>query len=230
VSLSPRQQATMYFIGVTTKQSSIMRIFPKWAEVLGLDAVLEGYDAPLHAPAHIYQEIVEHVKHDPLVKGALVTTHKIDLVSATKHLFDEFDSYAQLTGEVSSISKRDGKLIGHAKDPISSGLALQAFIPKSYWRNNAHVLCFGSGGAAISISLYFATQENTGDRPKKFIVTDISSERLEHIRQIHQQLKTDVEFEYILNADPKHNDELLQQLPKSSLVINATGMGKDRPG
>jgi shikimate dehydrogenase len=235
VSPSPHQQATMYFIGVTTKQSSIMRIFPKWSEILGLDAMLVGYDAPLHAPEHIYQEIVEHVKHDPLVKGALVTTHKIDLVSATKYLFDEFDSYAQLTGEVSSISKRAdtlgySKLIGCAKDPISSGLALQTFIPKNYWHNNAQVLCLGSGGAAVSISLYFATQKNTSDQPKKFIVTDISQERLEHVQHIHQQLKTDVRFEYILNADPKCNDEFLQQLPESSLVINATGMGKDRPG
>ncbi len=222
------RKPTMYFIGVTTKQSSIMRIFPKWAEILGLNAMLEGYDAPLHAPAHIYQEIVEHIKDDSLVRGALVTTHKIDLVTATKHLFDKFDSYAQLTGEVSSISKRGERLIGHAKDPISSGLTLQHFIPKNYWQNNAHVLCFGAGGAAASISLYFATQPN--DQPKKFIVTDISEERLEHIRHIHQQLQTDLQLEYILNADAKHNDNLMQALPNFSLVINATGMGKDRPG
>jgi shikimate dehydrogenase len=220
---------TMYFIGVTTKQSSIMRIFPKWAEILGLDATLEGYDAPLHAPAHVYQEIVEHIKSDPLVKGALVTTHKIDLVSATNYLFDEFDAYATLTGEVSSISKRGNGLIGHAKDPISSGLSLQAFIPKNYWQNNAQVLCFGSGGAAVSISLHFANQRNH-DQPKKFIVTDISEGRLEHIQKIHEQVKTSLQFEYILNADAQRNNELTQELPDGSLIINATGMGKDRPG
>lgn len=27
---------TLYFIGVTTGQSSIMKVFPKWAEALGL--------------------------------------------------------------------------------------------------------------------------------------------------------------------------------------------------
>lgn len=235
MSAPSRQQGTMYFIGVTTKQSSIMRIFPKWSEILGLNAVLEGYDAPLHAPAQVYQEIVQHIKDDPLVKGALVTTHKIDLVTATKHLFDEFDGYATLTGEVSSISKRPvdadhSKLIGHAKDPISSGLSLQAFISKNYWQNNAQVLCFGAGGAAVAISLYFAKQQNSSDQPKKFIVTDISEERLKHIQKIHQQLKTDLQFEYILNADAKRNDELMAHLPDSSLVINATGMGKDRPG
>jgi shikimate dehydrogenase len=220
---------TMYFIGVTTKQSSIMRIFPTWAEILGLDAQLTGYDAPLNAPTHIYQEIVEHIKHTPMVKGALVTTHKLDLVRATKHLFDEFDSYATLTGEVSSISKRNSKLVGHAKDPISSGLSLKAFLPKNYWQNNAHVLCFGAGGAAVSISLYLSSQQHY-NQPKNFIVTDISEERLEHIRDIHKHLKTDLKFEYVLNADTKRNDELMQHLPGGSLVINATGMGKDRPG
>lgn len=32
------EKPTFYFIGVTTEQSSIMRVFPKWAELLGLDA------------------------------------------------------------------------------------------------------------------------------------------------------------------------------------------------
>lgn len=233
--IEPVVKPTMYFIGVTTSKSSIMQIFPRWAEILGIDAQLVGYDAPLHAPAHVYQEIVEHIKGDPLVKGALVTTHKIDLVFATKHLFDEFDSYAALTQEVSSISKRTtisnhSKLIGHAKDPITSGLALQTFVPKSYWQNGAHVLCFGAGGAAVSISLYFASQLEKFDKPEKFIVTDISKERLEHLQHIHSQLETTMKLEYILNGDANRNDELMSTLPEGSLVINATGMGKDRPG
>jgi shikimate 5-dehydrogenase len=33
-----------------------------------------------------------------------------------------------------------------------------------------------------------------------------------------------------LNSDPRRNDELMATLPEGSLVINATGMGKDRPG
>jgi shikimate dehydrogenase len=228
--IAPVTKPTMYFIGVTTGKSSIMQIFPRWMEILEIDAQLVGYDAPLHAPAHVYEEIVQHVKTEPLVKGALVTTHKIDLVSATQHLFDEFDSYATLTQEVSSISKRGGRLIGHAKDPITSGLALQTFVPKSYWQNGAQVLCFGAGGAAVSISLYLANQLAKDDRPRKFTVTDISKERLGHLQHIHEQLTTDIQFEYILNASAEHNDKLMSTLPNGSLIINATGMGKDRPG
>jgi shikimate dehydrogenase len=43
-------------------------------------------------------------------------------------MFDYFDPYAQITGELSSISKLDGRLEGHAKDPITAGLSLEAII------------------------------------------------------------------------------------------------------
>jgi hypothetical protein len=71
----PQTTPRMYFVGVTTKQSSIMRIFPEWSDILGLDARLVGFDVPLHAPAATYRGIVEQIKNDPLTRGALVTTH-----------------------------------------------------------------------------------------------------------------------------------------------------------
>ena len=39
----PRTRPTMYFVGVTTGKSSIRKVFPKWAEILGLSAAIEGY-------------------------------------------------------------------------------------------------------------------------------------------------------------------------------------------
>ena len=43
---------TLYFFGVTTAKSSIMKVFPAWAKQLGLrDAVIKGVDFPLHTPA-----------------------------------------------------------------------------------------------------------------------------------------------------------------------------------
>ena len=38
---------TVYFIGVTTKQSSIMNVFPRWSDMLGLGVQIVGYDAPI---------------------------------------------------------------------------------------------------------------------------------------------------------------------------------------
>jgi len=52
--------------------------------------------------------------------------------------------YAELMGEISSISKQDHKLVGHAKDPISCGLSLEAFLPaKLLERDGGGSLGFG---------------------------------------------------------------------------------------
>jgi shikimate dehydrogenase len=230
-ALRPRSKPTLYFVGVTTKESSIMKVFPAWSEILGLNADIVGYDAPLHAPAGVYEAIVQHIKDDPLSKGALVTTHKIDLLEATRHLFDELDPYAELCGEISCISKRDGALVGHAKDPITSGLSWQAFVPTGHWgRTGGHVLCFGAGGSAIAISVFAAGLPEKADRPRRFITVNRSPRRLAKLKAIHEKLDTDIEFQYVLNEDPAKNDEVMASLPAGSMVINATGMGKDRPG
>ncbi len=227
----PRQVPTMYFIGVTTGKSSIMKVFPKWSDILGLGAQIVGYDALIHGPAEVYCSIVQHIKADPLSMGALVTTHKIDLLHAARELFDYLDPHAQLCGEVSSISKRDGRLEGHAIDPISSGLAWEAFVPKGYWgRSVAHVLCLGAGGSAVAITDYLAARPDPADRPRKFVVVNRSQGRLVSLQAMNKKLNTDIQVEYICNQDPVRNDAIMASMPPGSMVINATGMGKDTPG
>jgi shikimate 5-dehydrogenase len=53
---------------------------------------------------------------------------------------------------------------------------------------------------------------------------------LERLRAIVDQIATNVPVEYVLNDDPAENDRLLATLATGSLVVNATGMGKDRAG
>jgi shikimate 5-dehydrogenase len=229
--LQRRAVPTVYFIGVTTTQSSIMNVFPKWSDVLGLGAEIVGYDAPIHAHAQVYRSIVRHIKEDPLSMGALVTTHKIDLLDAARDLFDYLDPHAKLCGEISCISQRGERLEGYAKDPLTSGLAWQSFVEPGHWaRTGGRVLCIGAGGSAVAISVFVAGLPDPADRPRKFITVNRSRPRLDKLRAIHARLDTDVAFEYVLNADPARNDEIMASLPPGSMVINATGMGKDRPG
>jgi shikimate 5-dehydrogenase len=61
-------------------------------------------------------------------------------------------------------------------------------------------------------------------------VVSRTQDRLDAMRAIHEQLDSKTEVEYVSNADPAVNDRLLGSLPSGSLVINATGMGKDTPG
>lgn len=225
-------QPTMYFIGVTTTQSSIMKLFPLWAKELGLkDAVLKGIDIEIHADPEVYRKCVEFIKNDPLSLGALVTTHKIDLYHAAKDYFEYLDPYAEMFNELSSISKKDGKLEGYAKDPISSGLAMEAFIPANYWKEHGgEVMIMGAGGSALAISSYLVKQEHGDDVPTKIIITNRSQPRLDAAKEILSKLNTNVEFEYHLCPEPQDNDKVMKNLKPYSLVVNATGLGKDRPG
>lgn len=228
MNCEPRRAPIFYFVGVSTSKSSIMRLFPKWAEILRLDAEIVGIDVPLEATAETYRAIVEHMRNDPMVRGALVTTHKINLFQAAYDLFDEIDADAQLCGEISCIVRRDNRLLGYAKDIISSELTWRSFVPEGHFeRTGAEVLCFGCGGAAVAITVFLASAPN---RPKDFTLVDVNPARLDHAREIHNQLQTDIQFDYILNAEPAKNDALLAAIPSSSVVINATGMGKDLPG
>lgn len=223
---------TFYFVGVTTAKSSIMRVFPRWMEAIDRpDVVIEGIDHPIHDTAEAYRRTVAQMKYDPLSLGGLVTTHKIDLLEAARDMFDELHSSARLTGEVSSISKRDGKLWGHAKDPLTGGLSLDAITGPGYFgRTGGHVLCFGAGGSGKAMSLHLINKQDRADRPRKMIVTNRSAGRLATLRAMVESLETDIEFEFVQNADPARNDAIMAGLPAGSVVINATGMGKDTPG
>lgn len=233
MQLTKATQPTMYFIGVTTTKSSIMQVFPEWAKALGLkDAVMKGIDIAIHEKPEVYREVVDFIKNDPLSMGALVTTHKIDLYEAAKDMFDYLDPYAQAFGELSSISKLDGQLRGHAKDPITCGLAMEAFVPENHWKNTgAEVFIMGAGGSAISMGSYLMQDRFKGNYPSKIIVANRSQPRLSEIEKIFKTLDPGgIEFEYYLTPEPGQNDEVLKKVKPASLVINATGLGKDRPG
>ncbi len=223
---------TFYFIGVTTGKSSIMKVFPLWMKVLGReDVVMEGVDCKIHDDPEAYRRAVAQIKYDPLSLGALVTTHKIDLLTAARDMFDYLDPYAMITDEVSSISKLDGRLEGHAKDPITSGSSLDAIIEKDYFgKTQGDVLCFGAGGSGVATLLHLINKKVKGDRPKKFTFINRSQGRLDHAKEMVSGLKTDIEIEYICNADPLINDKIMEKFPPYSIIINATGMGKDTPG
>lgn len=228
----PKIAPTFYFIGVSTAGSSMQKIFPLWMEALSRpEMVLEGVDHKIHDHPEAYRRTVAQIKYDPLSTGGLVTTHKIDLYNAAMDLFDELDGYAQITGEVSSISKMDGRLLGHAVDPITSGLSLDAILGKGYFeRTSGEVLCFGAGGSGTAIALNLTSRHDPGDRPARFIAVDLSHDRLERMRRMVEGQATDIRFDYVHSTDPGLNDSLIEKMPEGSLVINATGMGKDIPG
>ncbi|UOD80806.1 shikimate dehydrogenase family protein [Paenarthrobacter ureafaciens] len=230
--LMPATEPTMYFVGVTTKQSSIMRVFPAWAEELGLSAVLKGIDLPPGAPEADYRDVVRFIKEDPLSLGALVTTHKLDIVSAAREDFDGFGDDAKVLHEISSISKKDGQLWGNAMDAVTSGLSLEAIVPDGYWNESeAELILLGAGGSSLALTYYLHERATAGfPVPRKITVTNRRISRLEEMRAMHAKLGSNLPISYVQVADAAENDAVVSAAAPGSVIINATGLGKDRPG
>jgi shikimate 5-dehydrogenase len=216
----------MRFVGVSTASSSIMKVFPLWSDILGLDAELTGLDIPLGAPPSAYREAVATIQADPACAGALVTTHKIALFDAARDMFDEIDEFAASVGEISSIAVRDGRTLGAAKDPLTAGLSLAEVLADDHFADGAEVLCLGAGGAGTAIGWYLGQRT---DAPARMTFVDVERTRLEHLREVLSAHAPSVELRTLTAAEADGTAELAA-LPPRSLVVNATGLGKDRPG
>lgn len=230
--IEQKQGKSFYFIGVTTEKSSIIKLFPLWMEALGFPGIkIYPYNLKIHDKSVNYRKAVAQIKYDDACYGALVTTHKMDLYTAAKDMFDYLDPYALLLDEISCISKNSGRLEGHAKDPISSGATYDSFIEKEYYKKTgARVLIFGAGGSSIATIFHLINKRNKADKPDKIIVVNRSQKRLDHLAELLKKVETDINIEAICNLDPNVNDKIMESLPDHSIVINATGMGKDTPG
>jgi shikimate dehydrogenase len=216
----------MRFVGVSTASSSIMQVFPLWSDILGLDAELVGLDLPIGAPREAYRAAVAEIQQDPACAGALVTTHKIALFDAARDMFDHLDEFAAGVGEISSIAVRGGKTLGAAKDPLTAGLTLEEVLDEDHFARGAQVLCLGAGGAGTAIGWYLGQRT---DAPVRMTFVDVEGSRLAHLREVLQAHAPHVELRTLTAAEADVPAELAT-LPAGSLVVNATGLGKDRPG
>jgi len=220
------KKRVMRFIGVSTASSSINKVFPLWSDLLGLNAELKGLDIPIGASADEYRAAIDEMRSDPNCVGALVTTHKIALFNNANGKFAKFDQFATACGEVSSVKIVNGNVEGAAKDPITAGLAIEEFLPRGYFKNSADVLIFGDGGAATAIAWYLTGLANP---PRKIHFFGINSDRLEHLTKVIES-RPGSDLVEVHISTPNGVSKILNELNPGSLIINATGMGKDIPG
>ena len=198
--LPPAKVPTFYFVGVSTTQSSIMKVFPAWAKQLGISQTIKGIDCKPSSDREVYRSIVNFLREDKLSLGSLVTTHKLDLLEAARDLFDSLDPYALQLAEVSSISKRDGLLRGHATDHIASGLSFDAMTKGgNIVTKNPEVCILGAGGSAIALTIHLFNLEESRC-PSKIYVTDQNEKRLKDMEEVHTKIKRRIPKEYILSC------------------------------
>ena len=190
---------------------------------------LVGHDVALDSPPQVYREVVAAIRDDPEHWGALVTTHKMAVHAAARDLFDACDELAETFGEISCIAKRGDRLVGSAKDPVTARLALEEFLaPDHFARTGGAALILGSGGAGTALSHQLGVR---ADRPERDHLhrAEPGAARPRPADARARGLPAGL-VRYVLTAGPDDVDALVAALPPASLVVNATGMGKDRPG
>ena len=62
------------------------------------------------------------------------------------------------------------------------------------------------------------------------LISSRSQRSLDHCQQVHNRINSSNAVQYLQVGTALTNDDILAQLPSGSLVVNATGMGKDLPG
>jgi shikimate 5-dehydrogenase len=225
------------YIGVSTAGSRIHQVFPAWAHEFGRPLVLDGIDVPLGAPSERYRAVVQSLRDDPEVLGAVVTSHKLSIFAAAHDLLAHTDEFASLLHEFNALSTQDGALSGYARDPLAVAHVLPSVLGADWMPGRSDVVCFGAGGAGSALALAllyrkgdhaFAARE---DVPRRLTFVDTDAARLAALRSLLAALPAvRSSVIYAQHDDARENDALITGLPPGSLVINATGLGKDHPG
>ena len=223
---------TFHFVGVDTGASLATRAFPEWMAILDAPEVrLVGHDVALNSDSSVYRRLVETLKADNEAIGALVTTHKIDLLKASRDLFDHLGEDAKLLGEVSCLVCRNGILRGYATDVNAAGASLNAMVgPGFFERTSGEVVLLGGGGAGTAIAVHLLRDRPPHDRPPRLTIVDRSTVRIHQLQDLLADFDGRVEVSLKVTSDVHVVNGLLASAAPNSVVINATGMGKDTPG
>lgn len=220
-----REGGVLFFVGVSTSSSSIVSLFPRWASALGIDAELRGIDLPLAATREETRRAIEAVATTPGSRGALVTTHKANVFDHAADLFRVLDHDARLCREVSCVVVDDSGIRGSAKDVLTGGLSIDHLLRLAGRPTlPRHVVVLGAGGASLAITVHLLSRE---DAPASVVLTDRQPERLQLIEEVCREVGASVELETHVVATAEDSDALVSSSPAGSLVINATGLGKD---
>ena len=91
-------------------------------------------------------------------------------------------------------------------------------------------MLIGAGGSSLAMSLYFSQEKWGENTPGHIILANRSLPRLESAQRILEGIHPGIRFEFVHNPTPADNDRTLASLKPHSLVVNATGLGKDAPG
>lgn len=207
--------AVVVFVGVSTGESLVHDAMALWQPLLPVEVDVRGVDIDLAADDETYRTLLRGLRDDPSVLGAVVTAHKVRLFQAGRAEFASLDPVAVACREVNAIRRGSDGLMGWARDPVSVGRVVDRIWPDS----QGEVVCLGSGGTAVALAHHLLSTR----ADVRVVCADPSPAAVEQLVRMAPHRVTG-------HVGRGPWDQLVEGAPPRSLVVNATGMGKDRPG
>jgi len=160
------------------------------------------------------------------VVGALITSHKAAVFASVR---TEFDLLEPMTGELAEIGvifKRGGLLCGGVSDVQSGGAILSRILVDERWRRGLkRSVVLGAGGAGLAVIWNLAVKGVGGAEHVTVVEADQHRSALARRLVAGWGLRCPVEV-----VDSIEADNVTRNAGRGALIINATGLGKDRPG
>jgi shikimate 5-dehydrogenase len=202
-------------------------VFSDWCACLGIQAELVGIDVPIGAANEVYRAIVQSIRRDSLIRGALVTTHKSRIFESALDLFDDVRPSALDLHEVGAIFRDDGRLVCEATDPPAVRIAFERLLRTTQQNGWDNIVILGGGGAGLALAYVLVTEPCL--KAKQVLIVEASQSRTTKIREAMDRIECHCRFE-VQNNQSTFADEFIQHLTSPTLIVNATGMGKDAVG
>jgi shikimate dehydrogenase len=219
----------LVFLGVSTGQSAVHSLFHEWTSCLGTPLTLQGQDLPLDSPREAYRRLVADWRADaPRVLGVLVTSHKAALFDAAADLFDSITPETRRLQEIGMVYRRPEGFVADGGDTDSNRQAAHRLLAGSdKWRRGAKAaVVLGGGGAGVALAHTLATAPEL--ECSRITITEISARRVDAIQRLVKDWRLPVPISVELVA--RDADHLVGSSRPGTLIANATGLGKDRPG
>jgi shikimate dehydrogenase len=206
--------ADIVFVGVSTGSSLVHQAMGSWKPLLGLVFGLRGMDISLDASDSTYLRVLDDLRADDSVLGAVITTHKVGVFRAGQRCFTHLDPLARACEEVNAI-RRTARTAWLGSRPYLGGGVAYRIWPDT----EGDVSCLGADGTAVTLALSPGDDQGSGANCPRCP----SPSYRRAARPAHPAPVTS-------SVDEGPWDALISSAPPGSLIVNATGMGEDRAG
>lgn len=226
-----RNTDVIAFIGLSTAGSAVNRLFPGWAGLLARDIELRGIDLPPRPSRQEVRSLLVRLMADTRVAGAVVTGHKTAIYEHAADLLSGISLDAALLREA-SVLVRDGKgLRGTVVEPRSIAQTIDDLsVANPLVSPGSDVVLFGAGGAGLSLLVCLARRaaERFWDIGRVMVI-DTDRARLERAVEVATSCDPTMHMIAVVSSGELTLGDLVP-LTSGTLFVNATGLGKDRPG